>query len=445
MAKQKKYREYHEGRIRLKELERGKRYSARVRLKDENGELTRTYSKSRRCDAHGKAAAMALALKYQQELDRVTMTGDDLDITVGQYARRWHKSRAEQGKVKAITTERDETEIRRIETYLGSVRLRQVTTDVLDRAYSKMAKDGVSFASRTKTHGKLKQILDQAQASGLIDRNPCHAIKGMSRPEVSPAKRDEQRVDQDDLLRLFDILDATPQDGKTVALWLGCVTGMRRGEVLALTWREVDLDEGTIDVKWSLGKKGVREPPKTEKSVRLVRICDSADVKTDATIAYLKRWRERQRAVFKAYAAKCREKGDTDGTSLVWTPDAPVCSNARCSWQGVDNFGRWRRLWYAKHDFGYFEHEEEYLDAAGIKRIRRTGYHGPNFHSLRHTQATVLIGGGADVKAVQDRLGHAQASTTLNIYAEAQKSKERTTASMMSKLVSGRKENSENE
>lgn len=51
-----------------------------------------------------------------------------------------------------------------------------------------------------------------------------------------------------------------------------------------------------------------------------------------------------------------------------------------------------------------FEHEEAYTDAAYVRRIRRTGYHGANFHLLCHTQATVLIGGGADVKAVQDRL-----------------------------------------
>lgn len=172
---------------------------------------------------------------------------------------------------------------------------------------------------------------------------------------------------------------------------------MRRGEVLVLSWREVDLDNGLIEVKWQLGKEKVRKQPKTEGSVRAVRICDPADVTSDPTIDYLRRWRARQ---------------------------------------GVDNFGRWRRNWYVKNDFGYFEHEEAYTGAAGVHRIRRTGYHGPNFHSLRHTQATVLIGGGADVKAVQDRLGHAQASTALSIYAEAQRSKERVTASMMSRLIS---------
>ncbi len=434
----KKYREYHEGRIRLKELERGKRYSARVRLKDEYGNLTSKYSKSRRCDASDKATALSLALKYQRELDRSSVTGDDIDITVGEYARQWHTSRDEQGKVSKLTTQRTETEIKRIEKYLGGVKLRELTSETLNRAYTQMARDGVSPSGRSKTHGLLKQISSQAFASGLLDRNPCDAITGMSRPKVSATKRDEQRIDQDDLVRLIDILQKEPQDGKTVALWLGAVTGMRRGEVLALSWREVDLEQGTIVVKWQLGKEGVRKAPKTESSTRLVRICDSEDVDVDATIAYLKRWKERQIDVFEHFAETCRKKGDVKGSRLLWTPDAPVCSNTRCSWQGVDNFGRWRRQWYVKKGFGYYDHEEEYRDAAGVRRIRRTGYHGPNFHSLRHTQATVLIGNGADVKAVQDRLGHAQASTTLNIYAEAQKSKERATASMMSQLISGK-------
>ncbi len=431
----KKYREYHEGRIRLKELERGKRYSARVRMKDKTGKLTSTYSKARRCDAHGKSDAMKLALAYQDELDNATVTQTNIDVTIGTYARDWHESRAAQGKVSTLTTKRDETEIRRIEKYLGDIRLRDTTADALDHAYTKMATDGISQSGRAKTHGKLKQILDQAVASGIIPRNPCHGIKGMTRPKVTAAKRDEQRVDQDDLVRLFDILQKEPQDGKTVALWLGAATGMRRGEVLALSWQEIDLNEGIIDVKWQLGKECIRKAPKTEGSVRIVRICDTSEVAQDPTIAYLKAWRERQKTVFKAYNAKLDKMADAETKRAVWGLETPVCSNARCSWQGVDNFGRWRRNWYVKHDFGYYEHEEEYTDAAGIKRIRRTGYHGPNFHSLRHTQATVLIGSGADVKAVQDRLGHAQASTTLNIYAEAQRSKERATASMMSQLI----------
>ena len=427
---------FNEGRVSITRLRAKGKFSIRVYMPPDEEHKRRWYSKSRIVEAKSKTQAKKLGLLYQEELDQAQASHTDVDITVGKYARDWHDARRIQGKVSALTIQRDETEIGRIEKYLGNVKLRELNSDILDRAYTRMARDKVSVSGRSKVHGKLKQIMQQAVVSGVINRNPCEGMQGLSRPKVTTKKRDEQRIDQDDLVRLFDLLQKLPQDGKTVALWLGAATGMRRGEVLALSWREVDLDNGLIEVRWQLGKEKVRKQPKTEGSVRTVRICDPADVAFDPTIDYLKRWRARQREIFSAYNKMLDEKGDSSTRRVNWSLGAPVCSNARCSWQGVDNFGRWRRNWYVKNDFGYFEHEEAYTDAAGVHRIRRTGYHGPNFHSLRHTQATVLIGGGADVKAVQDRLGHAQASTTLNIYAEAQRSKERVTASMMSRLIS---------
>ena len=71
------------------------------------------------------------------------------------------------------------------------------------------------------------------------------------------------------------------------------------------------------------------------------------------------------------------------------------------------------------HGLGTFEKVEVWHDRNGIKRYRRSGYKGYNLHELRHTQATVLIGSGADIKTVQNRLGHSSASLTMNIYAHA--------------------------
>ena len=68
---------------------------------------------------------------------------------------------------------------------------------------------------------------------------------------------------------------------------------------------------------------------------------------------------------------------------------------------------------------GYFEHEETYTDPKGVKHVKRRGYRGYNFHELRHTQATLLIGSGADINTVQHRLGHSTASLTMDIYAHA--------------------------
>lgn len=431
----KKYRRYNEGDLQITELKRGKRYSVRVRLPPDNEHPRWWYSKSRKIDAPNKAEAVKAGLAYKAELRQSMVTGTDIDATVGQYAQEWQESRKKQGAVKPDTIERDQYEIDRIVRYLGSVKLRECTSDHIIKAYDKMSEDGVSKSARSKTHQKLRQVLRRAVIAGTIPRNPCDGIEGMARPKVTMEKRDEQRVDQDDLLRIFDILEAEMQDGKHVGVWIAAITGMRRGEVMALTWRNIDLDRGVIRVHYQRGKRRELDDTKTPTSVRDIPLCTEEDVDTDRTMVYLRRWKERQQELFREnYAKRCRKRGLK---VEKWSEDAPVVTNVEGRWQNVDNFGKWRRRWYVKHGLAYYDTEETYTDAAGRRRKRYKGYHGPNLHSLRHTQATVLIGSGMDVKSTQNRLGHAQASTTLNIYAEAQKSKERAAASLMSKLISG--------
>lgn len=430
----KKYRRYNEGDLQITELKRGERYSVRVRFPPDDEHPQWWYSKSRKVNAPNKAEAVKAGLAYKAELRQSMVTGTDIDATIGQYAQEWQESRKKQGTVKQDTIERDQYEIDRIVHYLGGIKLRECTSDHIIKAYDKMSEDGVSKSARSKTHQKLRQILERAVNAGTIPRNPCRGIEGMARPKVTMEKRDEQRVDQDDLMRIFDILESEEQDGKRVGVWIAAITGMRRGEVMALTWRNIDLDHGVIRVRHQRGKSHELDDTKTPTSVRDIPLCAEEDIKNDRTMVYLRRWKERQQALFKEdYAKRCRKRGLK---VPKWSEDAPVATNIEGGWQGVDNFGRWRRGWYVKHGLAYYDTEETYTDAAGRRRTRRKGYHGPNLHSLRHTQATVLIGSGMDVKSTQNRLGHAQASTTLNIYAEAQKSKERSAASLMSRLIS---------
>jgi integrase len=100
-----------------------------------------------------------------------------------------------------------------------------------------------------------------------------------------------------------------------------------------------------------------------------------------------------------------------------------------------NNFSRWRRDFFADNGLGYFEHEEIYTDPNGVRHVKRSGYKGYNFHELRHTQATLLIGSGADIKTVQHRLGHSSASLTMNIYAHAIAANDRTAADTIGSTV----------
>lgn len=87
------------------------------------------------------------------------------------------------------------------------------------------------------------------------------------------------------------------------------------------------------------------------------------------------------------------------------------------------------------HGLGTFEKVEVWHDRNGIKRYRRSGYKGYNLHELRHTQATVLIGSGADIKTVQNRLGHSSASLTMNIYAHAIEQNDRESADTIGRVL----------
>ena len=95
----------------------------------------------------------------------------------------------------------------------------------------------------------------------------------------------------------------------------------------------------------------------------------------------------------------------------------PVCINTLFKFMDPNTFNRWRRQYFADHGLGEFGPAVRYTDSTGRKRWRKGAYIGYNLHELRHTQATLLIGSGADIKTVQQRLGHSSASLTMDIYA----------------------------
>ena len=97
--------------------------------------------------------------------------------------------------------------------------------------------------------------------------------------------------------------------------------------------------------------------------------------------------------------------------------ETPVCTNAVFKFMDPNTFNRWRRQYFADHGLGEFGPAVRYTDSSGKKRWRKGAYVGYNLHELRHTQATLLIGSRADIKTVQQRLGHSSASLTMDVYA----------------------------
>lgn len=161
---------------------------------------------------------------------------------------------------------------------------------------------------------------------------------------------------------------------------LALFTQMRRGELIGLDWSQIDLEKKTLTVTKSMyylpGKGVFEKPPKTQSSIRPIVLSATA-------LAPLRELRKEQMERKLALGDKWIESG------AVFV-----------QWNGQRLHVDTATKWFPR-----------FLKRAGLPHIR--------FHDLRHTGASMLIAAGLDIQTVKRRLGHARASTTLDIYGHA--------------------------
>lgn len=223
-------------------------------------------------------------------------------------------------------------------------------------------------------HHVISSILSTAVQWQIIAANPCDRIK----PPKSEQKEADY-FDEAEALKMLECLEAEPILYRAL-FTLVINTGMRRGEALGLTWKDIDLNKGIIDINKSnlyVPDKGIFEhETKTKKSTRIISI-------PSAAVDVLKE--------YKAYQSKMRLKlGEL--------------------WQGSDRV------------FTTEEGAPLHPDTATKyyrKFAERNGLTNTKLHALRHTNATLMIANGTDIKTVSKRLGHANITTTGNIYTHA--------------------------
>ena len=202
---------------------------------------------------------------------------------------------------------------------------------------------------------------------------------------------------------LFEALEKEPFQWR-MFITLAITTGLRRGELVGLEWKHIDLDNGTIEVKQSIAMRikgeAIITEPKTKKSKRRISL-------PDALIEQLKE--------YYLYARKIRlQMGDM--------------------WAGGDHFfvfcnpdGK------PLHQKPQYLHFRRFLKNNGLRHIR--------FHSLRHTSATLLISQGVLAKIISERLGHASITTTMNVYGHALQSADKEAANKFNSIIPMRNKN----
>ena len=149
---------------------------------------------------------------------------------------------------------------------LGHIRLAKLTPEHISRAWDDMLKDGASAHAVEYAHRRLSKALNDAFKRQLIYRNPCQAVT-----PPKPLRRDTDTPDAQTIHRLLEVAKDTEY---YEALHIAFYSGLRRGELLALRWRDVDLDMATASVSRSVyrakGGQSLYQDTKTPKGRRLI-------------------------------------------------------------------------------------------------------------------------------------------------------------------------------
>lgn len=375
----------------IEEVIRGKKYRIRLRIPPKEIGGKSTWSPMLTINGSKKEARDALeALRDEQEQK---INDGNAGLTVGSCAKEFEDRRESINELSPLTLKRDQVEIKHLDRYFRSELIEELTPAKVSKAYARARKDGLSPDALFKMHVKLRQILDQAVVEEIITRNPCAIVQGIRRPE----RAERHSLTAEEAKRLARDLKESKRTGRVVAVWLALATGVRRGEALGLTWEHVDLEKGNIRIEKQLDEAMRIRSPKSKMSRRTLSI-------DDGTKLFLSEWKQTQSELF------------FEGEDVP--ESCPVCTNTtNPGFIRPETFDRWRRRFFVREGLGEFLGEASWTDKNGITRHSGTNYRGLKLHELRHTQATLLIGSGEDLKTVQHRLGHSSATTTMNVYA----------------------------
>ncbi|KGE16633.1 site-specific integrase [Paenibacillus wynnii] len=294
----------------------------------------------------------------------------------------------------------------RIIPELGHMKLDAIKTlhlvDLMDRLSTGERKDGkegtLSAGTVQYLHRVLRNIFSRAVDWKLLKVNPMDGVK---KPRDEP--RELNVYTQQETDHIFTLLEAE-KDSWCLMITLALTTGLRRGELLGLEWKNINLDAGTMDVLQSLSftKSGYElKEPKTKASKRRIELPLSL-------IPDLR-----------SYKAKCNE-------------ERLACADL---WEGGEQF------------FVFNSWKGKPLNPYSVKTwwtrfTKRHNLRYVNFHALRHTSATLLLNQGLHAKIIQARLGHANISTTLNIYTHALREADQAAAGIFDKMLKASRQSS---
>ena len=397
---------------------------------DENGKrkrVTTTFTPEPGLTPRKKQkAAEDFARKFEEKV----LSGESVaadKTTLQEFVNRWLEEYAPQNlQPGTIEDYKDELESK-VLPVLGQKKLSEIKPVILNSMFVAMAKDGARRDGRAggyskntikKTQDVLSSVLRVATDWEILEKNPMDKVRLTGEdpgdriefftPEEATAflnyiekpytLKTKGHIRIDDTGREYTVGEyetkhELPEQTK-VLFNLAIYGGLRKGELLALEWSDVDFINNTVSITKStavVGGEQVIKEPKTKNSKRVVAIPS---------------WLIQRIRAMKVERTKYR----------IYVGDY---------WQGAE----WLFIQDNGKQMSYYTPYTAFRDTINrYNKDKKPNQKLPliSFHGLRHTSATLLIAGKQDAKTVAARLGHAQTSTTMNIYVHALKEADKT-------------------
>ncbi len=282
---------------------------------------------------------------------------------------------------------------------IGGAQLAAVDGSMLNVLYGRLLAEGRTETRRglgpglspktvRNVHGMLTKAFRDGVRWGRLQRNPCDAA------DPPRGQAPEMKVWNAEELRTFTRCTSSH---RWAGVWvLMATTGMRRGEVLGLRWTDVDLEAGTVAIRSTrirYGQTISTSTPKTARGNRTIAI-------GPATVAALKAWK----------------KSQTEDRLLMGA-----------GWQDRDHLVVTAVDGSAPNPEAFSDLFKDLAAAAGLPPIR--------LHDLRHSYATAALAAGVPVKVVSQRIGHADVSVTLKVYAHVMPGDDQNAALLADALI----------
>ncbi|WP_321378370.1 tyrosine-type recombinase/integrase [Trichococcus shcherbakoviae] len=320
-----------------------------------------------------KEAALSLSrLKFEVEEDGFQKVNHD---TFEEIYLLWFDSAYKNTVKESTYVKTKETFRLHILPAFGSMKLNKISVTYCQTTVNNWCD---SLAKYRVMKNYVTKVLDYSITLGLLKDNPMRKIIMPRRKEIVDGEKVENFYNKEELQHFLDCIKSDGFARWNALFRLLAFTGFRKGEALALEWKDIDFNQSTVTVNKTLAKgednKLIIQSPKTKTSVRTVSV-------DPGTMQLLKEWRKEQA---------------TDFLKLGFNTMNPS--------QVV-----------------FTTYKNDYMQLATVtnrinKIIKKHDLKVITVHGLRHTHCSLLFEAGASIQEVKERLGHSDIKTTMNIY-----------------------------